>query len=302
MTGRFACLTVGLTACVSFLVGMVVTGSLTPSTALGAGCRPPAPARDDRPPCPALPGSSTSPTSPSGSIRPSSTSTPSRSRAGRRRADQRERAAASRGVDDPFDYRRRGADAAPRRRHRLPHRRRRAHPHQPPRHRGRRAPHRQAGRRPEPAGRRHRLGSGTDIALIKIDVDGKLPHADARRLRRAACRRMGLRHRQPAGLRAHRHRRGRQLHRPQAVRHEPRQLHPDRRGDQLRQQRRAADQRARRGDWHQLRHQPSGEQHRVRRADQPGQAVLPQLKERARVSAATSAWRCAMSIPTCRRR
>ena len=34
---------------------------------------------------------------------------------------------------------------------------------------------------------------------------------------------------------------------------EPRQLHPDRRGDQLRQQRRAADQRARRGDRHQRR-------------------------------------------------
>ena len=36
MTGRFAYFTVGLTACVSFLVGMVVTGSLTPSTATSA--------------------------------------------------------------------------------------------------------------------------------------------------------------------------------------------------------------------------------------------------------------------------
>ena len=38
MTRRFAWFTVGLTACVSFLVGMVVTGSLTPSHGdLGAG-------------------------------------------------------------------------------------------------------------------------------------------------------------------------------------------------------------------------------------------------------------------------
>ena len=36
MTGRFAYFTVGLTACVSFLVGMVVTGSLTPSPATSA--------------------------------------------------------------------------------------------------------------------------------------------------------------------------------------------------------------------------------------------------------------------------
>ena len=81
---------------------------------------------------------------------------------------------------------------------------------------------------------------------------------------------MGLRDRQSAGLRAHRHRRRGQLHRPQAVRPEPRQLHPDRCGDQLRQQRRAADQLARPGDRHQLRGQPAGEQHRLRGADQPG--------------------------------
>ena len=37
MTRRFAWFTVGLTACVSFLVGMVVTGTLTPTTGdLGA--------------------------------------------------------------------------------------------------------------------------------------------------------------------------------------------------------------------------------------------------------------------------
>src|SRR5262245_14419590 len=57
MTGRFACFTVGLTACVSFMVGMVVTGSLSPSTALSA----PTVAdtrlvRDDRPAMPGLAG------------------------------------------------------------------------------------------------------------------------------------------------------------------------------------------------------------------------------------------------------
>ena len=92
----------------------------------------------------------------------------------------------------------------------------------------------------------------------------------ARQLRRPAGRRVGLRHRQSARLRPLGHRRRRQLHRPQAVRREPRRLHPDRRRHQLRQQRRAADQRARRSDRDQLGDQLAREQHRVRRADQPG--------------------------------
>ena len=79
---------------------------------------------------------------------------------------------------------------------------------------------------------------------------------------------MGLRDWQPARLRAHRHGRRRQLPRTEAVRHEPRQLHPDRRGDQFREQRRSADQRAGRGDWHQCRDQLAGEQHRICGADQ----------------------------------
>ena len=174
--------------------------------------------------------------------------------------------------DDPFDLgaaRRRRAAA--RHRHRLPHRRRRPHPDQPARDRGRRAPHGEAGRRPQPARRRRRLRSR------------HRHRADQGRRRRRRCRtprsaipidaarrRVGLRHRQSAGLRAHRHRRRGQLPRPQAVRLEPRQLHPDRRRDQLRQQRRAADQLARPGDRHQLRGQPPGQQHRLRRADQPG--------------------------------
>jgi serine protease Do len=57
MTGRFACLTIGLTASVSFLVGMVVTGSMSPSQATSA----PAVAavrnvRDDRPLMPGIAG------------------------------------------------------------------------------------------------------------------------------------------------------------------------------------------------------------------------------------------------------
>ena len=110
----------------------------------------------------------------------------------------------------------------------------------------------------------------TDIALIKVAGRGPFPHAMLGDSVEAARRRVGLRDRQSAGLRAHRHRRRGQLHRPQAVRSEPRQLHPDRRRDQLRQQRRPADQFARPGDRHQLGDQPAGQQHRVRRADQPG--------------------------------
>ena len=108
----------------------------------------------------------------------------------------------------------------------------------------------------------------TDIALIKIDGQTGPAGRAARRLVDAADGRVGLRDRQPARLRAHRHGRRRQLSRAEAVRREPRQLHPDRRGDQLRQQRRAAHQRARRGDRHQRGDQLARQQHRVRGADQ----------------------------------
>ena len=57
VSGRFAYFTVGLAACVSFLVGMVVTGSLTPSTATSApNVAELRPARDDRPYMPGLAG------------------------------------------------------------------------------------------------------------------------------------------------------------------------------------------------------------------------------------------------------
>jgi serine protease Do len=57
VTGRFAFFTVGLTACVSFLVGMVVTGSMTPSPATSApNISAIRPARDDRPFMPGIAG------------------------------------------------------------------------------------------------------------------------------------------------------------------------------------------------------------------------------------------------------
>jgi serine protease Do len=57
VTRRFAYFTVGLTACVSFLVGMVVTGSMSPSQATSAPTVSAArAARDDRPMLPGIAG------------------------------------------------------------------------------------------------------------------------------------------------------------------------------------------------------------------------------------------------------
>ena len=56
MTRRFAWFTVGLTACVSFLVGMVVTGSMSPSPASSATPVVSRPVRDDRPFVPGIAG------------------------------------------------------------------------------------------------------------------------------------------------------------------------------------------------------------------------------------------------------
>src|SRR5918996_677992 len=56
MTRRFAWFTVGLSACVSFLVGMVVTGSLSPSPASSATPVVSRPVRDDRPFVPGIAG------------------------------------------------------------------------------------------------------------------------------------------------------------------------------------------------------------------------------------------------------
>ncbi len=57
MTRRFVAFTVGLTACVSFMVGMVVTGSMTPSTASsGPAVSATRALRDDRPVVPGIAG------------------------------------------------------------------------------------------------------------------------------------------------------------------------------------------------------------------------------------------------------
>ena len=121
--------------------------------------------------------------------------------------------------------------------------------------------------------RAERVGSDpdTDIALIKVSSPKAAAARRARRLGHAASGRVGPRDRQSAGLRAHGHGGRRELHRAEAVRLVARPLHPDRRGDQLRQQRRAADQLARRGDRHQRRDQLARVEHRLRRADQSGQ-------------------------------
>ena len=240
MTRRFAWFTAGLTATIGFLVGAIVAGSLSPAPAVSAPA--PAGARRSRPGDPAPPGLAgarrrfppASPTSPSRPTRRSSASKPRRGRGAG--------AAGTRPADEPF-----GAaaarDAAPRHRHRLHHRRRRAPPHQPPRHRRRRARHREAHRRPQLPARRSSAPIPTPTSrCCKVDAAVPLPHVPLGDSDRAAGRRVGVRDRQPAGLRAHRHRRRGQLPRPQAVRPEPRPLHPDRRRHQLRQQRRAADQ------------------------------------------------------------
>ena len=110
-------------------------------------------------------------------------------------------------------------DAASRHGQRRDHRGRRLHPHQPPRHRARRADPGEAGRRPDAARRGRRVSDpDTDIALIKVSSPRTVSGRAARRFRRAARGRVGVRHRQPAGVRAHRHGRRGQLHRPQAVR------------------------------------------------------------------------------------
>ena len=56
MTGRFAWFTIGLATCVSFLVGMVVTGSMSPSNAVSAPTIAAARLRDDRPFVPGIAG------------------------------------------------------------------------------------------------------------------------------------------------------------------------------------------------------------------------------------------------------
>ena len=293
MTRRFLAVTVFLAATVAFLVGLVVAGTMTPARAASAT----PPARRGAPP--------SAPTTPSRGIAPATI------RAGDASfADIAERLnpavvnidATSRGDDRPRRRRpcccpdepgsvraaaaARARRSAARRRHRLHHRRRRS------------TSSPTITSSTAPTGSWSRLTDGRTLRAERVGSDPGYRHrADqgriaaaaavcaARRLRHAARRRMGAGDRQSAGLRAHRHRRRRQLHRPQAVRLVARPLHPDRRRHQLRQQRRPADQRARRSDRHQRRHQLAGVEHRLRGADQPGErdpAAAP--RERPRVA------------------
>ena len=241
MSRRFTIVTLALTAIVAFLVGAIVAGGL--ESLVGDGR-----VRRNQP----RPQPATRPAIARGAR-------PGQFR-GRGRADQ------SGGGEHRRD-RRRGSSDDRRRRPMAPicsiartdSRRRRAprrgagsgfiidagrqHPDQRSRHRTGGADHREAVGRPQPARAGHRRRSGHRHRADQ----GRWP-ARVCRSRRSATRRrcgwgVGLRDRQSARLRAHGDRRRRQLPRPEAVRREPRQLHPDRRRDQFRQQRRAADQR-----------------------------------------------------------
>ena len=209
------------------------------------------------------PAWSISPTSPSASIRPSSTSRPPRAAAaaaGAQRNQPRSTNPARSAESGP------GPAAVGQR---VRDRRRRTDPDELSRHPERRADHGEVLRRPQPAGARARHRSRHRYRADQGRGEESAGRA-AGRFGDAASGRVGVRDRQSARVRAHRDRRSRQLSRAEAVRHQPRQLHTDRRGDQFRQQRRAAHQRPRRGGRHQLGDQPAGEQHRLRRADQRG--------------------------------
>src|SRR5437773_2489203 len=79
-------------------------------------------------------------------------------------------------------------------------------------------------------------------AVVNIDATARGRETRRRgRIRNAPHGRVGVRDRQPARIRALGDRGRDQLPRTQVVRRKPRQLHSDRRRDQLRQQRRAAD-------------------------------------------------------------
>ena len=281
MTRRFAWFTRASPPVCRFLVGMVVTGTLTPTTAMSGRRRwlPPRGA-DDRPFMPGIAGvvnfadvaervnpavvniDASAPAPSRGSPRPSRRRGPTRSTSAPRVTD----------------------GAAPRRRHRLHHRRRRPHPHQPSRHRECRTHHREAGRRPQPARRVVGADADTDIALIKVDR-----RADCRAACSATPTTCGWANGcAPSAIRWPTSTPSRSAWSASSAGSsstEPGQLHPDRRRDQLRQQRRAADQHARRGDRHQLRDQPAGDAtsgspcRSTRRS-----AILPQLKAKGRVS------------------
>ena len=123
MTRRFACFTVGLTACVSFLVGMVVTGSMSPTPATSAPTVAAARnARDDRPVMPGIAGVVNF-ADVAERLNPAVVNIDATARR-RARPGTGARTPPSRPdlFDDPFDQPASARHAAPRRRHRLSHR------------------------------------------------------------------------------------------------------------------------------------------------------------------------------------
>ena len=213
MTRGFAWITAALTAMVGLLVGMVVAGSTRrrrqrcprrrslrgrlPST---RGHR--AAAGSGRPP--GLP--SISPTWPSSSILPSSTSTPARAAAAPARRPPIRAVAPIRWTNPPTSAGLAERGAAPRHRDAASSSTTGADPHQPPRDRGRRAHHGEAGRRPQPARRASSAPTPTPTSRSSRWTRREAARRAARRFRPTL--RVGewvVRHRQPAGLRAHRH-------------------------------------------------------------------------------------------------
>jgi serine protease Do len=108
MTRRFAWFTVALTASVSFLVGMIVTGSLAPSTAISAPAVAAArPARDDRPNPPGIAGVVNF-ADVAERLNPAVVNIDASSRARRSSRSTEGRTPRPDVLDEPFDYRRRG--------------------------------------------------------------------------------------------------------------------------------------------------------------------------------------------------
>jgi len=113
MTRQFAWFTVGLTACVSFLVGMVVTGTMSPTTATSAPSVATARARADRPFMPGIAGVVNF-ADVAERMNPAVVNIDASSRA--RRLNRLPPGANPMpprpdALDDPFEFRRRGADA-----------------------------------------------------------------------------------------------------------------------------------------------------------------------------------------------
>src|SRR5262245_17193763 len=180
MTGRFAWFTVGLTACVSFLVGMVVTGTMSPTTATSSPSVAAVRARDDRPFMPGIAGVVNF-ADVAERINPAVVNIDASSRARRlNRLPPGSNLMPPRpdALDDPFEFRRRGADA-PRRGagtgfiiddegHILTNHHVSDHAERiTVKLTDRRSP------RAEVIG----ADADTDIALIKVQSDGKLAHA-----------------------------------------------------------------------------------------------------------------------------